>query len=382
MMETPLKVLLVEDRQEDAILVERELRRGGLSVTCARVETGKVMRKMVTEECWDIMIADYTLPQFDGLSAFRLYQEFALDIPFIIVSGSIGEDLAVTAMKAGVHDYVMKNNLARLVPAIRRELRDAEERCARKQAEQRLRETEKLRMVGELTSSLIHDLKNPLQSILSSSELLSTGEIGPEKTVRFCSLIERQIDLILAMSEEVLDFIRGEIRLNLKPTEIDSLVTEIVDTFEGSFAKAGVTLACRFESTTSRRPVAVCDRLRIWRALQNLISNAKDAMPEGGTITFRVACDEGKTVIEIADTGKGIPEEIRGRLFEPFVTAGKRHGTGLGLAIVKNIIDAHRGSITFESSATTGTTFRIELPSELPLPQDSQQTATVGRRDS
>jgi len=134
-MDTPLRVLLVEDCEEDALLVERELRRGGLAPECFRVDTAEAMRQTLGGAKWDVIIADYSMPHFSGLAAFQMYKDAGLDVPFIIVSGTIGEDVAVAVMKVGVHDYVMKGNLTRLVPAIQRELA---ERLVRRKAEEQV----------------------------------------------------------------------------------------------------------------------------------------------------------------------------------------------------------------------------------------------------
>ncbi len=136
-----LKLLLVEDSENDALLILSALRKGGYSPLHKRVETAPEMRAAL-EESWDVIISDYVMPQFDGLKALRLYHERHLDIPFILASGHIGEETAVAAMKAGAHDYVNKENLARLVPAIERELREAEIRRERRQSQIALRENE------------------------------------------------------------------------------------------------------------------------------------------------------------------------------------------------------------------------------------------------
>ncbi len=135
-METPLRVLIVEDSEDDAILVIRELKCGGYKPVFERVDTATAMQNTLEQNTWDIIIADYAMPQFSGLIALELLNKTGLDLPFLIVSGTIGEDIAVEAMKAGAHDYIMKDNLKRLVPAIRRELREAEERRARRRAEE------------------------------------------------------------------------------------------------------------------------------------------------------------------------------------------------------------------------------------------------------
>ncbi|WP_421655452.1 ATP-binding protein [Leptothermofonsia sp. ETS-13] len=137
-----LRVLIIEDSEDDVLLITRELRRGGYLFTYKRVDSRQEMKAVLEEQSWDLVIADYNLPHFDAIDALKLIQEKKLDIPFIIVSGSIGEDTAVAAMKAGAHDYLMKNNLARLVPAVERELREAQERRKRRKAEQALRDSE------------------------------------------------------------------------------------------------------------------------------------------------------------------------------------------------------------------------------------------------
>jgi PAS domain S-box-containing protein len=136
---TPLSVLLVEDSEDDAELILRELRRGGFSPRWVRVDTSESMRAALDqEERWDVVIADYRMPGFSGLAALRLLKERDLDVPFILASGVIGEDVAVEAMRAGADDYVMKRNLARLMPAIARELREAEMRRDRRRAREAL----------------------------------------------------------------------------------------------------------------------------------------------------------------------------------------------------------------------------------------------------
>ncbi len=150
-MSTPLRVLIVEDSEDDAILIVHELRRGGYAPTFERVDRPQAMRAALADQTWDVIIADYSLPRFSGLAALELLQASQIDLPFILVSGTIGEDIAVAAMKAGAHDYLMKDNLARLVPAVARELHEAQERRARRQAEEEaMRRAENMAAVSEL----------------------------------------------------------------------------------------------------------------------------------------------------------------------------------------------------------------------------------------
>src|SRR5436190_730134 len=134
-MSKPLRLLIEEDSEDDTWLIVRQLQRGGLNPDFQRVETLSSMREALGAQSWDLIISDYSLPQFGGPAALALYRQQGLDIPFITVSGVIGEEVAVEMMKGGAHDYVMKSNLARLEPAVRRELLAAQERRVRKQAE-------------------------------------------------------------------------------------------------------------------------------------------------------------------------------------------------------------------------------------------------------
>jgi len=156
-MGTPLRVLIVEDSEEDTLLIVRELKRGGFDPIHERVETAESMKAALSKKTWDLILADYSMPHFSGLEALKLSKESGLDLPFIIVSGLIGEDVAVEAMKSGAHDYLMKNNLTRLIPAIQQELREVEVRRELKHSEIALQEAEKrYRQVVENATEIIY----------------------------------------------------------------------------------------------------------------------------------------------------------------------------------------------------------------------------------
>ncbi len=131
-MATPLRVLIVEDSLEDAELLLVELKRGGYEVAHKRVTSETEVRHALESETWDLIVSDYSLPGFDGRRCLQIYREFDLDIPFILMSGTVGEEIAVEAMKGGAHDYIMKDRLVRLVPAVQRELREAQSRRERR----------------------------------------------------------------------------------------------------------------------------------------------------------------------------------------------------------------------------------------------------------
>jgi PAS domain S-box-containing protein len=138
-MEQPLKLLIIEDSEDDALLMVRELRRGGYRPTFERVDTRDAMLEALDDATYSVIIADYTMPEFSGIEALDIYNKRKLDVPFILVSGTIGDDVGVEAMVAGAHDYICKSNLARLVPAVKREIRESNVRCKNRSAESALR---------------------------------------------------------------------------------------------------------------------------------------------------------------------------------------------------------------------------------------------------
>jgi len=156
MNKKPIQVLMVEDVEDDALLLAAELRRGGYDVTAERVDTAAAMRAALQQKAWDLILCDYTMPYFGGAAALRLARECGADAPFIYVSGTIGEEAAVEAMKSGAHDYVMKGNLARLIPAVERELHEAQIRRESRLAEAAMRESEhKYRHLFEALSDAV-----------------------------------------------------------------------------------------------------------------------------------------------------------------------------------------------------------------------------------
>jgi len=160
-----LRVLVVDDSEDDAILLVRELRHGGHEVDTQRVETPQAMNSALAKDPWDLVISDYTMPNFSGLEALELLKKTAIDNPFIMVSGSIGEQTAVNVMKAGAHDYLMKDNLRRLVPSVERELREAEVRRERRRVEEENRRNSR-------RIQALHDLGLAITSTLDLQAVL------------------------------------------------------------------------------------------------------------------------------------------------------------------------------------------------------------------
>lgn len=219
---------------------------------------------------------------------------------------------------------------------------------------------DRLSSIGQALSGVIHDFRTPM-TIISGYVQLMALENDPERRREHSEIILRQFDFINDMTRELLAFARGESALLLRKVYTERLFLDMRELLTRELIPSQVEL-----KIDNRYPGAIrLDEIKIRRVIFNLARNARQAMPEGGTFTIRVE-DAGERVRFIfADTGCGIPEEIRGRLFQSFVTAGKKDGTGLGLAVVKKIVAEHDGTIEVQSQPNQGTTFTITLPKRL-----------------
>jgi signal transduction histidine kinase len=218
---------------------------------------------------------------------------------------------------------------------------------------------ERLTTIGRLLSSVIHDLKTPLTVIGGYVQLMqSTDE--PSRRRDFARLILDQFDHIGAMQREVLEFARGEKSVLIRKVYVQKFFEDVRKQLEGDLAKRGVELVVDVQE----RGTARFDEGKLLRVVHNLARNAAEAMgPSGGKLVIKVTRDklDRALVVSFSDTGPGIPKDIEHRLFQSFVTSGKKGGTGLGLAIVKKIADEHGGTISVQSSSR-GATFKLRLP--------------------
>lgn len=380
MIGTPLSILIVENSESDALLTVQELKRNGYDPTYERVDTMEKMVAAISRKRWDIVIADYPMPQFSGLAAIRLIREAGLDLPVIIVSGAIGEETAVSAMKAGASDYVMKDNLARLGAAIQRELRDASDRRERRKAEAALRRTEeelieaqknlvqseKLAALGRFSSGIAHELKNPLGIVLGGIEFLEVKMKGGDKETRtVVSKIKNAALRAAQIVDDILKFAKpSELRLdNMDPNE---LVREALSLFQYGITSRNIEIDTQYSPEHMEIRV---DKNRIQQVLFNLLANAVEALDGEGSVRVSVskhartaAYPLGFCVIEVADTGIGISPENLHRLFEPFFTTKRdQKGTGLGLSVAKSIVERHNGDLKIESEMGRGTRAKVLL---------------------
>lgn len=216
---------------------------------------------------------------------------------------------------------------------------------------------EGLSAVGRMASTIIHDIKNPMGTLRVCAQVMKRKS-GNEEVAKLADDMIHQVDRFVDMTQEILDFTRGVSVANIQELEFEHVMSSVLDFIEKDLSKNNVQLvrSTRFEGMVKM------DQDKMMRVFYNLASNARDAMPQGGSLVVSTERSNGHVKIEFKDSGLGIPEEVRAHIFEPFMTYGKKQGTGLGMAIVKRVIDDHHGKIEIESEMGKGTTIRILLP--------------------
>jgi signal transduction histidine kinase len=225
-------------------------------------------------------------------------------------------------------------------------------------AQEELIKAERLSAIGSMASAVIHDIKGPLTVIRGMAQLLGDANLTREQHAQFSGLITKSVDTMAGMTQEVLDFARGEQKLVKAEFSADGFLSELHEFMSREFAPQNIDVRMH----TEYQGTVVGDRQKLWRAVYNIAKNGAEAMPQGGRLDTTVRSDGKYVEFVISDTGGGIPKEIRDKVFDPFRTFGKTHGTGLGLPIAKSILEAHGGNITFQTAVGEGTTFVLRLP--------------------
>jgi signal transduction histidine kinase len=220
---------------------------------------------------------------------------------------------------------------------------------------------ERIDTVGRLSTSIVHDLRNPLAAIYGGAEMLVDANLSPSQVRRLAESIYQSSRRILAMLQELADATRGRAQGAPRSHEMCRL-RDVVLAASDALANAASLRGVWITNEVPEQIELPLDRPSMERVFQNLIANAIEAMPQGGRISVAAEPREQATVIAVSDTGTGIPEELRPRLFEPFATAGKRNGMGLGLALSRQTVMDHGGELSVASSNSRGTTFIVTLP--------------------
>ncbi len=383
-MPQKLRLLLVEDRPDDEELVLLELQRGGYDVVHERVETAAALRAALQRPGWDVVLSDFAMPYFSGPAALAIVRELELDLPFIIVSGTVGEEAAVAAMRSGASDYVFKGSLGRLCPAIDRELREAASRAERRKMQEQLVISDRMASVGTMAAGVAHEINNPLAAIVANLELMArdisrvAGDLGVG--TRFEVVLEELND-----ARESADRLRNIVRdlkmFSRSASEEQRGPVSVQRVLESSLRMAWneIRHRARLVKDYADVPPVEADEARLGQVFLNLLVNAAQAIREGNAeqnlirVCTSVDPASGRVAVEVRDTGAGIAPENLPRVFDAFFTTKPVGvGTGLGLSICHRIVAGLRGEIQVESQPGKGSVFRVLLP-------PSRQEGTAAR---
>jgi two-component sensor histidine kinase len=376
-MDEVLRVLHIEDSHSDAAFSERALTKAGYDVFSERVVNAQEMRAALARQRWDLIIADYRLPEFDAPSALSLLQESGQDIPFIVVSGAMGEDLAVAMMRAGAQDYLLKDDLARLAPAVEREIRDARTRRQREEAERALSESEQrftaqraaldrqtalLQQRETMLREIHHRVKNNMQVMSSLLNLQSRVASNPD-TSRMLQENQNRIHS-MALLHEIL--YQSE---DLAVVDFSKYVRRMVDHLFRSYGVDNRQIRLHAELN----PVALelDDALPCGLLISEVISNSlKHGFPEGqeGEVAILLRPQSPTTVaLVLSDDGAGLP-------------AGMDWSTtrSLGLRLVRALASQLRASLEIRSQGGTEVKLVFTLRKKN-SPAEAQYRASVAR---
>lgn len=359
-MTVPLRVLILEDREADAALVLHELRQAGFDPVWQRVDDEAGFLTQL-ESPPDLICADYYMPQFDAVRALALIKERGLDIPFIIVSGSIGEELAVAAMRQGATDYLLKDRLARLGPAVQQALEQKRLRYEKRQMDQSLK---------NYLSMLAHELRNPLAPLLTSLEVARQGATATETQQQALDTMGRAVRHLARLVDDLLEATRvNQGRIQLRTDRVD--LAQVARTAGEDRRRLFEQVSLQLTVATPQTPMWVTgDETRLAQCLHNLLDNACRFTDPGGSVQLTARTEAQQGVIAVQDTGIGMEPELLTSLFRPFSQGDRslersRGGLGLGLSIVKTLVEAHGGTVEATSAGPgRGATFTLRLPQE------------------
>jgi signal transduction histidine kinase len=363
-----LRALLVEDNADDAELVLRELRKDSFEVSALIVQDEAGFAAGLRSHCPEVVLADYNLPNWKGMEALDVLRRQGLDIPMILVTGALGDVLAVECIKQGVTDYVLKDSLARLPEVIRRALQEKHERSMRHQAEDDL-----AKKVDELARSnadleqfayiASHDLQEPLRMVAAYTQLLSERYKGKldENADKFIGYASEGAIRMQVLIQDLLAFSRVG-RANAAFTNVDctAVMEDVKKSLASAIQESGAVI------TSADLPTVWADRTQMSQVLQNLMGNAiKFRGKEPLLISVQAEKADQHWLFSVSDNGIGIAPEFAENIFVVFQrlhTRSEYPGNGIGLAICKKIIERAGGKIWVESNGSRGSTFKFTLP--------------------
>ncbi len=372
-MKSPLRILHLEDDPYDVELVRHTLEAAGIASVTTCVHNRADFVAALENGGVDLILSDFSLPAFDGLSAVAIAQAGWPDLPVILVSGSLGEELAIDSLKNGATDYVLKQRLSRLGPAVQRAMLEVGTRAERQRLETQLIEAQKREVIGQLAGGVAHDFNNILSVILGYADLIADELDADSPLQEYTDEIRQASKRAVALTRQLLLFSSQEtvepvvLDLNGAVTDLDKMLRRLM----------GENIEMKVVPGEQIGRVRA-DAGYVGQVLLNLVVNARDAMPNGGKLTiatYNVTLDESYTrthpeaipgdhvLLSVSDTGTGMTREVQARLFEAFFTTKpKGRGTGLGLATCHTIVRQSGGHIGVYSELGQGTTFKVYFP--------------------
>jgi signal transduction histidine kinase len=368
-MEKELKILMLEDLQDDVGLIERTLSKQGISFISKRVDTSEEFIEALDTFDPDIILSDHALPQFNSLEALSICRKLHIDVPFILVTGTVSEEFAVSCLKQGADDYVLKSNLVRLPSAIQNALKQRHHEHKRKKAEKALRRQneELVKINKELDSfvySVSHNLRAPLMSVLGLINLVQIeGKKSDANLHGYFAMMQQSIHKLDDTLKEILDYSRNaRSELNIEHVDFQRMVEDSFERMkymEGSDSIAK-TIAVKGSG------ILYSDPYRLSVIINNLVSNAikyRDPHKDKRVIVIEATINDALLSINFRDNGIGISKDYLSKIFDMFFRAtDKSEGAGLGLYIVKETVEKLHGQISVESTMGEGTVFKIKIP--------------------
>ncbi len=349
-----IRILILEDVPEDAELEQRVLSRAGVAFEAFTVDDRAAFLHALETFKPDLIIADYNLPDIDGLTAIRLVRERDEELPILLVTGALDDEAAAEVVKAGAYDYLRKDRMSRLPLAVEHALAVAETTKARQAAA-------RMEAIGELTAGVAHDFNNLLQAIISHLELVDDVSAVPvaarEYVGNAIEIAEHGAELI----HKLLSFARKHV---MRPSEIQP--AEFLAGFRDMLSHT-LNPRIRLEMSVGKDlPPILADATHLHTALLNLAINARDAMPSGGDLRIEAVGPEGAdsnlAVIRVTDTGNGMAPDVLARACEPFFSTKGLNGTGLGLSMVHGFAKQSGGDLRIFSEPARGTCVELWLP--------------------